>query len=330
MATYRISSTNNLTVKSWAAEVHQDIRYDTFFQKHGLMGSGPNFAVQVKEDLGKGMGDTIYYGLLETHEDDSGRMNDQQLEGYEAEFTDQNDSVTLNKYRHAIKFEVDMNEIRVKWDLPEEARAQLSRWGTVKMEKMIFTALQESFTNAVYTGTATSVDTLAAKLTPDFIRKLGAIARTGNKGARTPLRPIRMDGDEYLVMLIGPGMAYDLKTNDDWQSFQINANIRGWDNPVFRDAVGMLDNIIIKEHRLMDEADNTSDAHYGKFAILGAQALCWAWGKRPKMVVELIDYEDQMGIAYRFIAGVNRSEFSSSLGEYGVLGGYALATDLFS
>jgi hypothetical protein len=54
--------------------------------------------------------------------------------------------------------------------------------------------------------------------------------------------------------------------------------------------------------------------------------LCWAWGKRPEVVEEEFDYQNEMGHAIGMIAGVKKSKFNSL--DYGSLGVYFSRTNV--
>ncbi len=63
-----------------------------------------------------------------------------------------------------------------------------------------------------------------------------------------------------------------------------------------------------------------------KCVFMGAQSLVWAWGKRPYVTEELIDYENEHGYAWNMIAGVTKPVFNSK--DYGSIGVYVARTQI--
>lgn len=74
------------------------------------------------------------------------------------------------------------------------------------------------------------------------------------------------------------------------------------------------------------DAGASDNVPYAKSALLGAQALCWAWGQRPEFVQEDFDYKNELATGVSIIAGCRRSEFNNL--SYGSLGVYLARTNV--
>jgi N4-gp56 family major capsid protein len=107
------------------------------------------------------------------------------------------------------------------------------------------------------------------------------------------------------------------------------AEIRGKENPLFTGAVAIWDGMIVHAHEncaIATDSGSGSNVPWVKSVVLGAQALCWAWGKRPEVTEETFDYGNEQGYAIGMIAGVKKSVFNSV--DYGSLGVYLSRTNV--
>lgn len=110
-------------------------------------------------------------------------------------------------------------------------------------------------------------------------------------------------------------LMYDLKTNSQFQQAMREAQIRGPENPLFKGATAIWDNVVIHEHEriaLKTSSDTNWSTNGATCFLLGQQALVWGWGQRPKMVTKMFDYDDEIGHAWGMIAGVAAPYFSWS------------------
>lgn len=332
-------TTNNaLTKKVWEEKLFREQRISAYFDR--FMGEGADNAVQVKTNLTKSKGDKITFGYVARLSGD-GVTSGQTLEDNEEKLTTYDCSVTLEQYRHGVRDDGEMDLQRAMFNIRTEAKDRLKVWGSEKIDKLCFTALETSpsvvlypdGTAGAFSGTGTPATASAAlsaansKLTLNFITALKTWAKTGGS-SRTyePLRPIRVDGKDYIVLLVHPDNLYDLKTNSDFKQAMREAEVRGSKNPLFRDAVAVWNGVIIHEHENITTASDGggSSVPYSKCSLFGAQALLWAWGKRPEMVERDYDYGDEVGHAWKMIAGVTKPTFNSK--DYGSVGVYLART----
>ena len=92
----------------------------------------------------------------------------------------------------------------------------------------------------------------------------------------------------------------------------------------------MWDGVIVKTHENCTLfSDGGGAAVKGaKGALLGAQALVWAWGQRPKVIQKKFDFDDQNAYAWGFIGAVTKPVFNSL--DYGSIGVYLPRTGISS
>lgn len=272
------------------------------------------------------------------------------LEGNEEKLVTYDNSVTLEQYRHAVRDDGAMSRQRAMFEIEDEHKMALKDWMTEKIDQLQFDALgignisisSGNATKIFYktgastftaTGTAaTAKGALVAadsKLTLNFISFIKANAKTGGNRAYIPLRPVRVMGKEYYVLLCHPDALFDLKTSSEWQQAQREAQDRGKDNPLFTGAAGVWDGVVIHEHEncaVGTDAGGSSNVAWTKAAFLGAQAMVWAWGKRPEVKMKEFDYDNEIGYSTSMIAGVAKSKFNSV--DFGSLGIYLSRTNV--
>lgn len=337
MAKTRFETNNALTKKIFEEKLFRDVVKESYFTK--FSGSDQSSIVYKKEDLVKSKGDTITFGLR-MRLSGAGVTGRQQLEGNEESLTTHSNTVTLERYRHGVRDNGQLDRQRTAFNISAESRQAIQDWGSEKIDKLCFDELVTARTKALYTtsagntgateATAKAALTVAnGKLTLPLISFAKTWAQTGGGRAYVPLRPIRVDGKDTFVLLTHPDALYDLKTSSAWQQAQREAEARGKSNPIFSGAVGFWDGVVIHEHENMPiaaDAGASSNVPWAKAVLLGAQSLCWADGERPSIVQEKFDYEEEEGYCWRATCGVARSEFNSL--EYGSVGLYVARTNV--
>jgi len=121
---------------------------------------------------------------------------------------------------------------------------------------------------------------------------------------------------------------YDLRVDSTFQQAMKDAQDRGKDNPLFRSATAIWDDVVIHEtERLPLFTDGGSGSTVGAHCVLmGAQALVWAWGKRPEVVQDTFDYGNEHGFATKMIGKAGKPKFNSK--DYAVIGVTLAATNI--
>jgi N4-gp56 family major capsid protein len=292
-----------------------------------FMGGSDNVAYE-KSDFTRQKGETMTFGIRmrATGTPITGNAT---VKGKEDRLTFYSYNLTLERYRYAIVDDGALTRQRFVGDIPQEIRDALVNWGAEQVDQNSFDSLAASPTSALYGGAATSTATLDATMliTPALISKARVYATTRRSASVIPLRPVRVDGKEYLVLLCSPDQIFDLKRNAEFQQAQREAAERGKDNPIFSGAVGVWDGVIIHEHdntRIYSTGGAGGNVPYTHGMLLGAQALCWAWGERPSIVEEDEDYEEFKGFCWRMTSKCGKPQFNSQ--DYGSIAIYTADT----
>lgn len=329
MAKTTFTTSDGLTKKLWEEELFRDALVQSYF--HRFMGDSKESLVYTKEELTKDYGDRITFGLR-MRLTGAGVTSGTTLEGQEEALTTYSYNLSLEQYRHAVRDAGAIDRQRAAFSIDSESEAAIKDWGAEKIDDLCFSAIVNSPTRIAYLTDATTFTTttslatakagLAAtsQLTANFLSFVKTYAKTGANRAFVPLRPIKIEGREYYILLIHPDAMYDLKTDTTFQQFLRDAEVRGPTNPLFTGASAIVDGVIVHEHEKMPittDGDGSS-LPCAQGVLLGAQALCWAWGKRPEIVMRDFDYGNERGYAWGMIAGTGKPQFNSE--DYGSLG----------
>jgi N4-gp56 family major capsid protein len=291
-------------------EQKKNAYFSRFFSASGDM---PVFE---KTDFTKAKGETMTFGMRVRVTGDPIKGN-ATVKGKEDKLTFYTYQITLDRHRYAIMDDGALTRQRFVGDIPTEIKNALTIWGGELIDQMCMDALVASPTNSIYGGDATGIFTDLAKgddITPELISKAKAIALTQRGGGKTPLQPVMVDGKKYLVLLVSPDVAVDLKYDTTFMAAQKDAAERGSNNPLFTGMLGIWDGVVIHDHENVPVFSNGgpgSDVKYSKCVLMGASALCWAWGERPSIVEEDEDYGEFKGYCWRMTAQVGKPKFNS-------------------
>ena len=334
------STSNALTKKLWDEDLFRDVQIESYFVSR-FMSESENNLVQVQTDLTKNQGDQVTFGIVPNLSGD-GVTSGQTLEGNEEGLNSYDYSILLEQYRHGTRTRGKLDVQRAMFSIPNVSREKLKIWGAEKIDKLLVAALLASPTKILYrdgvagvpSGTSSSATAKTAlraansKITPNFISAIRVWAKTGGAAATWRIRPVKMDGQEYYVLLVNPAVMYDLRIDATFQQAMKDAMDRGKNNPLFKGATAVWDNVVIHEtERIPLFSDGGAGAETGAFgALMGAQALCWAWGERPETVQEEFDYKNEMGWAWEMIAKAGKPKFNSK--DYGTVGVVFAATNI--
>lgn len=335
-------TSNALTKEIWEERLFRDVEIESYFVSR-FMSEGENNIVQVQTDLQKSQGDRITFGIVQNLAGD-GVTSGQQLEGNEEGLTSYDYPIILEQYRHGTRTRGKLDVQRAMFSIPNTSREKLKIWGAEKIDKLLVDALLASPTKILYrdgttgapSGTTVSATAKAAisaansKITPNFISALRVWAKTGGDAQTYRIRPVKMEGHEYYVLLVNPAVMYDLRIDSDFQQAQKDAMERGKNNPLFRGATACWDNVVIHEtERIPLFSDGGGGSVTGAFgALMGAQALVWAWGERPNTVQDTFDYGNEQGWAWEMMSKAGKPVFNSK--DYGSVGVVFAATDIIT
>lgn len=332
MAKTAFATDNALTKKLWDEKLFRDAVKETYFQK--FMGTTSSALIMEKTELSKGKGDNVSMGLRMRLQG-TGVVAGQTLEGNEEALVTYSQNVSLQQYRHAVRDNGAMSRKRAMFSIDEESQQALKDWGTEKIDQLLFDALFASPTkvfinnNATYQHHSTlalakAAITTAANsyITPNMISTLKTYAKTGGarSGLTTPLRPVKVDGKEYFVLLVHPDVMYTLKIDTTFSQAMREAQERGPSNPLFAGATAIWDGVVIHEHENCPiSSDYGTGAIVGSQGIfMGAQAGLFAWGERPSVVSKKFDYDNENAYSWGMIAKAAKSTFNSK--DFGSLG----------
>ena len=276
---------------------------------------GSDAIIHEKTDFTKQKGETMTFGIR-MRVTGSPITGNATVKGREDRLSFNSFNLTLERYRYAIMDDGALTRQRFVGDIPNEIRSALVDWGSEQIDQMVFDALSASPTEAIYAGSATSTGTLTASdlVTPALISQMKAKALTRRAANIIPMRPVRVDGKDYLVLLLSEDQIYDLKRNSEFIQAQREAAERGSSNPIFTGMVGVWDGVVIHSHdntKIYANGGSGANVKYSHGLLLGAQSLVWAWGERPSIVEEDEDYEEFKGYCWRMTAKAGKPVFDS-------------------
>lgn len=317
MAKTAFATSDALTKKLWEEQLFRDALKESYFTR--FMGMTPDSLVYVKEDLVKSKGDEITFGIR-MRLSGTGVTSGQVLEGNEEKLTTFSYKIALERYRHAVRDAGALDRQRVAFSIDEESVAALKGWGGEKIDELCFDAVTAAPTKTFFGGAATSKATLttADKVTPALISKAKAFAKVGGGRTQPPLRPVRIEGRDYYVFVIHPDVMFDLKQDATFAQAYREAHMRGSENPIFQGSQGIWDGVVIHEHEnvpIFTNGGAGGNVPGASNIFMGAQAICYAWGERPKVIAETFDYEEEHGYAWAMTARAGKPKFNSK--DYG-------------
>lgn len=345
-------------VKIFSAELNRVILKKTSFMKMASRDTSRG-CIELVDDLQKKTGDTVYT-FLEYQLTGAGRFSGEQLKGHEEALRTARMSTVLDQTRHAVGFEgVTMNAQRVPWPERKRARNALSDWMANYLDQAVayqlcgYTA-DNVFADATAATRAAGHNAIAAptrqiwadsSITADQSLvagdefNLAAIDRavvigTDTTGDTPPMRPIRIEGEDYFVVTISPRDMYQLRlTGTDWNDVMLAAMQGGEvaNNPLFRGTTGLWNQTLIKVNPRItpgvdgSNSDSVANARRSVFTGSQAAALCFGRGSsesRWTWKEEHDDYANFLGIAVEVVVGIKKQAYTppgGSLTDHGVL-----------
>lgn len=294
--------------QAWAKQTWTSAMNDLFFKK--FMGAGPNFIIQIMNELKKEPGDRITQSLVLKLQSE-GILDDDMLEGNEEKLEYRHFNFYINQHRNAVKLKGRFEEKRNGEKMRTDARVALSTWLQEKIDRMLFSTLTATPTadRVIYGGTGINAEaniTDTAVMTTDILGKAKRLAQT----AYPKIRPVRVNGGNYYVAVLDPFQIRDLKNDEKWINAQRYANVRGMKNPIFTGATGLYNGVVVHENESVPRT-KTGDggAIVGHGLFLGAQAGVMATGIDMEWHEKKFDYDNQFGVAISRTFGVAKSQF---------------------
>jgi len=286
-------SINALRPEIWQKELYRDVMDNMYFTKNGMMGTGTNNIIQLKDQLKKTKGDTITLPLTAKMSGD-GVSGDNELEGNEEKINAYSESILIDQKRFAVRLTGMLNEQKNAFDMRADAKNKLSIRLQEFIERQFFLKLAgcNNLTLVDVNGATYAADALWSN-TPDQVPAADTAAGYGDRylcadyaaGADslattdliTPalisrakvkaqlaspkILPLKIGGKNYYVMFIHPWQAFDLKNNATFAQARREAEVRGKENPIFTGALGVWDGVIIHEHEYVPFLDISVAGH---------------------------------------------------------------------
>jgi len=242
-------------------------------------------------------------------------------------------NLTLEEKNVAVRYKAKLDAKRPAWDLPKVHRERLQERGGEVIDEQLFDALQADDPNKVfYGGSATSTATFVATdlITPKKLVQAKTWMETGGNRSQNAIRKVNVGGGRGVYVYgCHNDVYYDLWNDATIQEALRDAASRGQDNPLFKEADLVWNNIVVYAHENFDiftDGGAGSNIAYAKGFMMGAGAMAWAWGQRPEIKEEMFDYGRQIGINFNYVSAAGRPEFGSQ--DYGVVGMYSARTQV--
>jgi len=327
------ASIAGLRPELWRKQVFADARDNLYMTR--FIGDSEQSMIQELEDLRKEAGSNISFGLG-MKLSGAGITGDSTLEGFEEQMTDYDEDVAIDQLRHAVRLTGRMDEKKNAYNMRVSAKNRLADWWAERLDKEILdklcgkasstfanTPTAAAATRSVFAGGQTSVGAVTAAMKMDT--KVLDAAKQMAKLASPMIRPVRVGGKEYYVVILHPYSATDLRQDPVWNQAQRDANVRGEDNPIFSGALGIYNGMVIHEHEyIYATTDGSGGANVARNILCGQQAGVIAWGAPVQWVEKSFDYGNSWGISVGAIFGVIKPLFNAL--DYGVVTMFAAGT----
>ena len=171
----------------------------------------------------------------------------------------------------------------------------------------------------MHAGAATSEATITANdtFTWDLVTQAKSFAK------RKRIRPIRMGGKSYYVLVLSTEQCRDLEKTADYKTLTAQALPRGMDNPLFSNAKKVINEVIIYDHQKVYNTlglgsgsrwGSGSTIHGAQAMLLGAQAMGYAAlddGSPGMDESDNTDYGNRPALGIHRIIGMLKSQYKS-------------------
>jgi len=315
---------SSLAVSRWSSTLLREAEKQIYFKPFMGKNRDPNAIIHNVDDLNHKRGKDITFGLIMLLSGD-GTQDNQVMEGNEEAMDTYPQTVTLGRRRNAVRDEGEFEDQKFMINFRREARGKLAIWLAEIIDQDIFTALSASPTRSLaddsggFASFEFNIADPKANLDADDvvssagISALKRLAKVPIGSDEVKIRPVKIKGRSYWVLILHPDSAYDWKQSSTWTQAQREAQLRGGENPIFSGALGIWDGVVIHEHEDVTTFDDGGGAavHGAINLFLGAQSVVFARNKKPKWVEKKFDYDDKVGIAVALIYGYAKTLFNS-------------------
>lgn len=344
MANTTVNSANQ--VDQWESKFFKEYVRDNRFKRY--MGMNENSIIQLLMKLSKSPGDDLTISLV-TRLQNSGVTGDSTLEGNEEELGNYGHKITIDQRRNAVAVGT-MEQKKTHIQLLSAAKMMLKLWAMEQLRDDIITALQSPVvdgstayadaseaqkdawlaangqgvaSNRVLFGAAKSnnagddhsvalanVDATTDVLQPTMVSLAKRMARDSDPH----IRPVRVKEDEEWYVLFCNKWAFrDFKASSDYQTAAREAELRGKNNPLFRDGDLVWDGVILREIPEIPVITGVGDSgiDVAPNFLCGAQAVGVAWGSKTRAIKDTRDYGNIKGVGVAEILGVDKLMYNN-------------------
>ena len=314
MATTDFGAASALRVKEWSLTVTMQGRDDSFWFSNGFVSASTadqNKPIQRVTELSKTKrGLECVMPMAMDISADAAVVGDNLLDGNESAIDTDYQAIRVDQIRFATKSAGEMSEQSTVLNFRTQSKDKLAfalsdvtdelgfltaagraytlntdgtTRGTSQLPSLTFAAdvAAASTNRVIYAGSATSEATLTAadKMSWDLIIQAKAMAK------RKRIRPIRMGGRSFYIMVMSTEQCRDLEQSPDYKTLQAQAMPRGLDNPLFTNAKKVVGDVVIHDHQKVFNTlglssgsrwGSGSTVHGAQAMLLGAQALGFA------------------------------------------------------
>jgi N4-gp56 family major capsid protein len=276
-----------------------------------------------------------------------GVVNDNKLTDNEEELINDSQEIYISMIRHGVKSAGRMAEQATVIRFRAQAKDKLAFWLSEKTDELLhLVAAGRAFTlntdgstrgaselpqlnfaaqvtaassgRLLYGGDATGEGDLVAGDTMTWNLLVGAQAFAKRK----KIKPVMSQGRQHYIVLMTTEQLRDLKLDSNYQTLVSKAAPRGDSNPLFKNAIAVVDGLVIHEHNKCFNTlgavsgtakwgtSNTVDG--GQALLLGAQALGLATiGNAFWEEADTTDYSNRPGVAYGRMLGMLKPQYIS-------------------
>lgn len=373
MVATSFGTTDPRTQTKWSKQVFEYALKD--IKLSPLFGTDTNSAIVINSDLQKSAGDNVIFEMVSPFVG-VGFGEDGAVATDEEALVVNNFKVTVNQRGKSALSSGLMSQQRTDIDLRTTFRNELARWYAQALEGDLVQALSgvynistvvatvnvkvPSSARILYAGEKadgsgylkyTTDALLSAATATDALMGVGVIAAAKRKAllSAPKMRPIRIDGGDYFLMLLHPYQVKAIKQQtgvNGWASIQKDANTKGPDNPLFKGALGLYDGVLLWEYdRILTRtgagsntptegfllagglATTTDPVASGKTVaralLLGAQAGAIAFGEKAIWTEFMDDGGRKPRVTIDTVYGASKTQFATAAGaaqeDYGVI-----------
>lgn len=343
-------------IKKWRASLAKQTGAKGYFTKK-FEGDGDNYVIQRMREVESDAGDRISFDLAMQFIGQP-TYGDEVREGLEENLRMYTDEILIDQVRHSSNPGGRMSRKRTLHDLRAICRDRESDYWSRFIDQVkfiylsgarginLFPAIPLGWTghagNAIQapdaahqmwpTDAITAKTGVAAgdKMTRTIIERAGTRATMMQEEDNTlvSLQPVSIDGEPHFVTLMSEYQAYDMRTSTatgDWFDIQKAATTaEGRNNPIFKGALGMLNNIVLHKHEYairFNDYGAGANVEAARALFLGRQAGAIAYGAPGGLsfqwTEELKDGGNRMVIYCGTIFGFKKTRFNGR--DFGVM-----------